>query len=613
MATATALTRDNSVPQVAVPSPLPPPDAEDLDAVAVEISPPDAPPPLETPSDSSGHLDLGANYGSLRVFLRLVQVSAPMRLQLLNDAAKDLASTHDLGYYHGNVSCAAIGVFDAVGGGYKASLSGHRDVPIEDELSLADAQAADVCAFGGCLIEAYRGVVEAAMDDDRRPDTMPVDLWTLARELRQSGSEQRSMTAVVGALTTLDQQTQASTAVRLDDAAAKSKNVDGTVQTKHRGVKGWGVLMGLLLVVLVTTALCVVLIPSWGNATADAGTGNSTSTPTPTPTSTPTPSPSSMPLANRSYNVSTFAGNSLITSFVYPPFGIAGNGTHLYVADTPTTIMRINTNTSSWTTFAGGFSSGFTDGAGSSATFNGIQGLAHTTRSGSAGILYVADSDNNAVRAVDANGVVTTVAGTGVMGDADGSASTATFYMPKSIAVANSTILVADTYNYKLRSINGSVVSTFSGSGVSGQASGPLPTYAFPYALAMAPSGVVYATDGNMVRKIALDGSVTNIGSSTAGHSDGSGASAAFDTPTGVAVDVDGTVYVVDTGNHCIRAIDANDNVITIAGIPGSNGMQDGAGSAAMFSGPQFIYIDPDGVLYVTDSMNFSIRRLVYT
>ncbi|KDO21635.1 hypothetical protein SPRG_12876 [Saprolegnia parasitica CBS 223.65] len=599
------------MPQVAVPSLLSPRDAEDLDAVAVEISPPDASHPLETPSDSSRHLDLGADYGSLRVFLRLVQVSAPMRLQLLNDAAKDLASMHDHGYYHGNVSCAAIGVFDAVGGGYKASIRTHRGVPIEDKLSLADAQAADVCAFGGCLIEAYRGVVHVAMDD-RRPDTMPVDLWTLASELRQSGSEQRSMTAVVGALTTLAQQTQASTAVRFDDVAAKSMNVDGAAQTKRRGVRGWGILMALLLV-LVAIGLCVALIPSWGNATADAGTGNSTSTPTPTPTSTPTPTPSSMPLANRSYNVSTFAGNSLITSFVYPPFGIAGNGTHLYVADTPTTIMRINMNTSSWTTFAGGFSSGFTDGAGSNATFNGIQGIAHTTNSGSAGILYVADSDNNAVRAVDASGVVTTVAGTGVLGDADGNASTATFYMPKSIAVANSTILVADTYNYKLRSISGSVVSTFSGSGISGQASGLLPTYAFPYALAMAPSGVVYVTDGNMVRKIALDGSVTNIGSSTAGHSDGTGTSAAFDTPTGVAVDVDGTVYVVDTGNHCIRAIDANDNVITIAGVPGSNGMQDGAGSTAMFSGPQFIYIDPDGVLYVTDSMNFSIRRLVYT
>ncbi|EQC27299.1 hypothetical protein SDRG_14920 [Saprolegnia diclina VS20] len=555
-------------------------------------------PPKHQPSNTRN-----AEYGSLRVFLRLVQVSPPMRLQLLLDAAKDLASTHDQGLFHGDVSCATIGVCDAIGGGYKASLSAPRDLQIEDKMRLADAQTADLCAFGSCLIEAFRGLVDAKMDlSDRRPETMPVDLWTLANGLTCPPlSERKSIANVIVTLDAMVQQTQTRTTYILDDVSTGKDSAAPRRQRRKR-LYGLGLLVAALICII---GLCVAFIPSSNEATstsnAPAPTTSTVTTPTPTPASTPPP------VANRSYTVSTFVGNGVITNFTSLA-SLTGDAYSLFVADSSSSIMRIDLASNKLTPLAGSASStGFLNGVNASARFSYIGGLAHA----SDGTLLVADAGNNAVRTVDPNGVVATLAGTGATGSADGSASAATFYGPMGIAVGTNRVLVADAYNAKVRSISAGTVSTFSGPGAVGLAS--IPTYNYPLGVAQAPSGVVYVTDGNLVRKIGLDGSVTDIGSGTAGHADGHGASAAFNEPNGIVADSDGIVYVVDGLNHCIRAIDTDDNVITIAGTPGVSGDVNGAGNSATFNYPTYIYVDASGALYVTDSVSLSVRRLVYT
>ncbi|EQC37385.1 hypothetical protein SDRG_04989 [Saprolegnia diclina VS20] len=559
-------------------------------------------PPKHQPSNIRN-----AEYGSLRVFLRLVQVSPPMRLQLLLDAAKDLASTHDQGLFHGDVSCATVGVCDAIGGGYKASLSAPRDLQIEDKMRLADAQTADVCAFGSCLIEAYRGLVDAKMDlSDRRPETMPVDLWTLANGLTCLPlSERKSIASVVATLGAMVQQTQTRTAYILDDVSTGEDSAAPRRQRRKR-LYGLGLLVAALICII---GLCVAFIPSSNEATStsNAPTPTTPTVPTPTPMPAPSPAPTPPPVANRSYTVSTFVGNGVITNFTSLK-GITGDAYSLFVADSSSSIMRIDLASNKLTPLAGSASStGFLNGVNASARFLYIGGLALA----SDGTLLVADAGNNAVRTVDARGVVATLAGTGATGSADGSVSAATFHGPMGIAVGTNRVLVADTNNAKVRSISAGTVSTFSGPGAVGPAS--IPTYNVPLGVAEAPSGLVYITDGNLVRKIGLDGSATDIGSSTAGHADGHGASAAFNEPHGIVADSDGIVFVVDTHNHCIRAIDTNDDVITIAGTPGVFGNVDGAGSSAAFNYPQYIYIDASGALYVTDPLNLSVRRLVYT
>ena len=149
------------------------------------------------------------------------------------------------------------------------------------------------------------------------------------------------------------------------------------------------------------------------------------------------------------------------------------------------------------------------------------------------------------------------------------------------------------------------------GSGIDGLADGSAADARFsdPFAVAVGPDGVTYVADGgdsNSVRRISVDGMVSTVAGGREGFRDGIGAMARLNTPSGVAVDRDGTIYVADTGNHAIRRITPFGRVSTLAGN-GRPGWRDGVGGNAQFDGPMGLALDSRGLL-VADAYNDRIR-----
>ena len=152
------------------------------------------------------------------------------------------------------------------------------------------------------------------------------------------------------------------------------------------------------------------------------------------------------------------------------------------------------------------------------------------------------------------------------------------------------------------------------GDGVRGMRNGPVARARFddPYGVAMAADGTVYvadAGDNNRIRRIDRDGTVTTLAGFSEGFADGEGTAARFDTPSGLALDRTGNVYVADTGNHAIRKITPLGAVSTVAGT-GEAGFRDGIAAQAQFNGPIGVAVDAHGNVYVADTYNDCIRRI---
>ena len=207
---------------------------------------------------------------------------------------------------------------------------------------------------------------------------------------------------------------------------------------------------------------------------------------------------------------------------------------------------------------------GYADGAGkTTARFNGPAGLALRGNT-----LYVADSDNHRIRSIDLaspNRTVSTIAGSGTAGYANGAGTAAQFNNPIGLALSGNTLYVADSDNHRIRSID-------------------------------------LASPNRTVSTIA--------GSGTAGYANGAGTAAQFNNPIGLALSGN-TLYVADSDNHRIRSIDLaspNRTVSTIAGS-GTAGYANGAGTAARFTEPLGIAVR-GSTLYVTSGTR--IRKLEY-
>ena len=281
----------------------------------------------------------------------------------------------------------------------------------------------------------------------------------------------------------------------------------------------------------------------------------------------------------------------------------------MYVADQVNNRIRKITTSGVVSTLAGS-SQGYADGTGTSAQFDNPFGVAVD----GAGNVYVADYNNHSIRKITTSGVVSTLAGSGTSGYADGTGTSAQFNSPIGVAVDGAgNVYVADENNHRIRKITTSgVVSTLAGS-TSGytDGTGTSAQFKYPNGVAVDGAGNVYVADlsNHRIRKITASGVVSTLAGSASGYADGTGTSAQFSYPTGVAVDGAGNVYVADRNNHGIRKITASGVVSTLAG-GGKAGYTDGTGTSAKFKYPSGVAVDGAGNVYVGDYFNHRIRKI---
>jgi sugar lactone lactonase YvrE len=325
-----------------------------------------------------------------------------------------------------------------------------------------------------------------------------------------------------------------------------------------------------------------------------------------------------------SFSASTLSGNGTqgfvngggtIAEF-NAPFGVAVDAHgNVYVADEGNNCIRKIAPDGTVSTLAGSGVAGYADGAGASAQFNAPDGVALDAQAN----VYVADVINECIRKITPAGMVTTVAGMPQQeGYADGPGATAQFAQPIGIAVdGQGNIFVGDNANEIVRKITpAGVVSTVAGSqGNNGFADGTGSAAMFDNLMGVAVDGQgnVFVADvnNNRIRKIASGGVVSTLAGQTMfGHADGTGSAAMFEGPAGVATDGQGNIYVADAGGECIRKITASAVVSTLAGDPLLAGFVEGVGSAAKFDNPTGVAIDGQGNIYVADNINNRIRKI---
>jgi len=304
------------------------------------------------------------------------------------------------------------------------------------------------------------------------------------------------------------------------------------------------------------------------------------------------------------------------------PKGVAADGLGNLFATESSCIRKIVVATGEVTTLAGSRSpSGSADGVGTAAQFEYPQGVAADTY----GNLFVADTGNHAIRRiVVASQSVTTIAGSApASGSADGVGSAARFDYPGGVAADGAGHLyVSDMGNDTIRKI---VLATRSVTTLAGKAGydgtedgiGSAARFWAPAGMAVDGAGNLYVAErGNhTIRKIVLaTGQVTTLAGrgESYGSVDGIGAAARFAEPSAVSEDGAGNLYVADTYNNAIRKVVlATGQVTTLAGKAGSSGNADGIGSAARFSWPYGVAADRSGNVYVADYGNHRIRKIV--
>jgi sugar lactone lactonase YvrE len=261
-----------------------------------------------------------------------------------------------------------------------------------------------------------------------------------------------------------------------------------------------------------------------------------------------------------------------------------------------------------------GRTDGYVDGPGKDARFRFPSGSAVDA----AGNVYISERINHTIRKITAAGMVSTFAGkAGTPGSDDGDAMAARFNLPNGVAVdAAGNVYVTDLNNLTIRKITATgVVSTLAGkAGQPGalDGTGAAARFTSPSAIAVDSTGNVYVADYGTIRKVSPAGMVSTVAGTLGviGSADGTGAAAQFYFPDGLTCDAAGSVYIADMRNHAIRKLATGGVVTTVAGFAGAAGLVDGAGAAARFYLPSSVAVDAAGTLYVTDLGYHLIRRI---
>ena len=299
--------------------------------------------------------------------------------------------------------------------------------------------------------------------------------------------------------------------------------------------------------------------------------------------------------------------------------GSSGNGTLTVVSATPNVAPSFMLDGSEWTvsTLAGAAGQkGSTDGTGAAAQFSLPVGVAVDS---TGNVHVGDSDNSTIRKITPAGEVSTLAGAARQVGTTDGAGAAAKFNRPQGVAMDSAgNVYAADTGSHTIRKITpGGVVSTLAGfakrAGTTDGA-GAAARFSNPQGVAVDSAGNVYVADGvnHTIRKITPAGVVSTLAGTAGqpGSTDGMGAAAKFRLPQGVAVDSAGNVYVAERDNHTIRKITPAGLVSTLAGAAGLANNTDGAGADARFSSPTGVAVDSAGNVYVADAGNNTIRKI---
>jgi gliding motility-associated-like protein len=311
---------------------------------------------------------------------------------------------------------------------------------------------------------------------------------------------------------------------------------------------------------------------------------------------------------------------------VFYVFGLFFEYTHLRKDASMKFILQLTfivfcsiANSQQITTIAGMLdSTGMLDSSVLLSKFNNPHGIAIN----SYGEIFIADRFNHVIRKIDTNRSVTTLAGSGIIGSADGVGSQASFNEPWDIEIDNDgNIIVADTRNNLIRKITRQgTVTTLAGTGSFGYAdnSNPLASsFGNPSGIAIDKQNNIYVADHltHLIRKISSTGVVSTLAGNKVnypnnfGNDDGNGSQAKFYRPYGISIGIDDNLYVADEWNHLIRKVSLAGSVTTVAGS-NTIGSVNGTRYQASFNYPWDIIQDSSLNLYVIDGYNHVIRKI---
>lgn len=327
-------------------------------------------------------------------------------------------------------------------------------------------------------------------------------------------------------------------------------------------------------------------------------------------------------------------GNNATDAHVFLPRGVLGTPAgDFYIADTFNNRIRHVDTAGKIFTYAGiGYASSEHDGA--AATTAGINAPAQLALDG-AGNLYFADTGNHAIRRVDAvTGIITTVAGTlATSGSSPDNvlATTGLLAGPYGVALdTDGNIFIADTGNHLVRRVDAvsGMMTIVAGTGVAGSANDGQPATTAqlnqPFGLAFDRDGALYIADklNQAIRKLGSDGKLTTVAGSlnTPGLAGDNGPSLAakLSSPTSVAVDAIGNIYIGDSLNNRIRRANITtgkmESVVSYgqSGVTTTNDTLLNADSVSL-STPYAIALDAQNNLYVTDDFNKRVLMISST
>ena len=322
-------------------------------------------------------------------------------------------------------------------------------------------------------------------------------------------------------------------------------------------------------------------------------------------------------------------GGPAIRALLNGPFDVAfDRAGNLYFSDTfNNRIRRVEAQSGTISTIAGSGEKGFAGDGGpaTAAALNEPYGIAIDR----AGTMFIADRLNRRVRRIDAaSGIIATLAGTGeaAYGGDGGPAAQAGLAEPNGLAfdAEERHLYITDVADHRVRVVDlaAGVIATFAGTGAAEDSGdGGLAQRAGTFgarAVKIGPDGTVYVLERQGSRLRAVDpasGIITTLaGTGARGYSgDGGPALAAvFDAPKEMAIDRDGSILVVDTENHAIRRIDRRSGIVSLfAGGRQGGGGDGGPAELAGLDRPHGAVVGPDGAIYIGDTNNHRIRKVM--